>query len=260
MSLAAIAIGGAIGAAAGAAGGIASRAQANKAIREQLKNRPKPQISNLAMTQLNARMPGAAQAEQNIMQSGATAMGRTQQAATSAADVMQSAAGIQSQTNKAMESLGLQESSDYQRRYQNYLAEQQYNQAQRMQDWAAVNSAQAAIAQNRAKSWGDVTQLGMAATSIGLGGAGANPATGASNLAGKSSSAVTPINTQSAAPSFQPSQNYMYGTGGGITQPPMIGGTTPAYFPNLIGRTPINQGEVPFDYNNPWFYGAYRTR
>jgi hypothetical protein len=41
----------------------------------------------------------------------------------------------------------------------------------------------------------------------------------------------------------------------------MIGGTTPAYFSNLIGRTPIPQQDAtPFDYNNPWFYGGYRTR
>ena len=180
MSFAAIAIGGAVVAGAGTIGGIASRASANKQIREQLKNRPMPQISNLARTQLNARMPGAEQQERNIYQSGANTMGRTQQAATSAADVMQAAAGIQSQTNNAMAALGLQEAGDYQRRYGNLVNEEQYNQAQRMQDFETVNSAQAAIAQNRAKSWGDVTQFGMGAASAALGGAG-----GASNLMGK---------------------------------------------------------------------------
>ena len=179
MSFAAIAIGGAVVAGAGTVGGIASRAKANKQIREQLKNRPMPQISNLARTQLNARMPGATQAEQNIMQSGASAMGRTQQAATSAADVMQAAAGIQSQTNNAMSALGLQEAGDYQRRYGNLVNEEQYNQAQRMQDFETVNSAQAAIAQNRAKSWGDVTQFGMGAASAALGGAGKGGGAGA---------------------------------------------------------------------------------
>jgi hypothetical protein len=172
MSFAAIAIGGAVVAGAGTIGGIASRASANKQIREQLKNRPKPQISNLARTQLNARMPGAEQQERNIYQSGANTMGRTQQAATSAADVMQAAAGIQSQTNNAMAALGLQEAGDYQRRYGNLVNEEQYNQAQRMQDFETVNSAQAAIAQNRAKSWGDVTQFGMGAASAALGGMG----------------------------------------------------------------------------------------
>ena len=193
MSFAAIAIGGAVVTGAGAIGGIASRAQANKQIREQLKNRPMPQISNLARTQLNARMPGAEQQERNIYQSGANAMGRTQQAATSAADVMQAAAGIQSQTNNAMAALGLQEAGDYQRRYSNLVNEEQYNQAQRMQDFETVNSAQAAIAQNRAKSWGDAAQFGMGATSIGLsgmggsfgkvgGGGGVNQANAVSNM------------------------------------------------------------------------------
>jgi len=210
MSFAAIAIGGAVVAGAGAAGGIASRANANKKIREQLKNRPMPQISNLARTQLNARMPGATQAEQNIMQSGASAMGRTQQAATSAADVMQAAAGIQSQTNNAMAALGLQEAGDYQRRYGNLVNEEQYNQAQRMQDFETVNSAQAAIAQNRAKSWGDVTQFGMAAASAALGGAGTG-ANGASNLIGKGGGAGAPTGTTttnyaSYAPGAMPNQ------------------------------------------------------
>jgi hypothetical protein len=185
MSFAAIAIGGAVVSGAGVVGGIASRAQANKQIRNQLKNRPMPQISNLARTQLNARMPGAEQQERNIYQSGANAMGRTQQAATSAADVMQAAAGIQSQTNNAMAALGLQEAGDYQRRYGNLVNEQQYNQAQKMQDFETVNSAQAAIAQNRAKSWGDATQFGMGLASAALGGAGTNPTTGKSNLMGK---------------------------------------------------------------------------
>jgi len=172
MSFAAIAIGGVAVAGAGTIGGIASRASANKQIREQLKNRQKPQISNLARTLLNARMPGAAQAERNIYQSGANTMGRTQQAATSAADVMQAAAGIQSQTNNAMAALGLQEAGDYQRRYGNLVNEEQYNQAQRMQDFETAISAQAAIAQNRAKSWGDVTQFGMGTASAALGGMG----------------------------------------------------------------------------------------
>lgn len=195
MSFAAIAIGGAVVAGAGTIGGIASRASANKQIREQLKNRPMPQISNLARTQLNARMPGAEQQERNIYQSGANTMGRTQQAATSAADVMQAAAGIQSQTNNAMAALGLQEAGDYQRRYGNLVNEEQYNQAQRMQDFETVNSAQAAIAQNRAKSWGDVTQFGMGAASVALGGAGTNPTTGASNLMGKGGGAGAPAGT-----------------------------------------------------------------
>jgi hypothetical protein len=253
MSFAAIAIGGAVVTGAGAIGGIASRAQANKQIRNQLKNRPMPQISNLARTQLNARMPGAEQQERNIYQSGANAMGRTQQAATSAADVMQAAAGIQSQTNNAMAALGLQEAGDYQRRYGNLVNEEQYNQAQRMQDFETVNSAQAAIAQNRAKSWGDAAQFGMGAASIGLSGMG-----GSFGKVGGGGTANTAKGVTSAA---MPSQNMMYGTGGGITQPPMIGGTTPAYFSNLIGRTPIPQQEqYPFDYNNLGLYGGYRTR
>lgn len=170
MSFAAIAITGGALALGGAAGGMASRASANKAIRESIKNRPELALSDLAKTQLQGRGQGISQMEQNIFQSGANALGKTQQAATSSADLMQAAGGIQSQTNTALANLGIADIQDYQRRYQNFIQEQQYNQAQKMQDWETVNSAQAAIAQNRAKSWGDITQIGMAGLSGGIAG------------------------------------------------------------------------------------------
>lgn len=65
---------------------------------------------------LNSRMAGAAQAEENIYQNQATAMGNVRQGATNSAALLGSAAIAQAQSNRAMTDLASQEAVDYQRR------------------------------------------------------------------------------------------------------------------------------------------------
>lgn len=229
------------------------RGAANKQMRKLLAEQPKYKYDGMARTLLNARMTGAAQAERNIFQSGANAMGRMQQAATSAADVMQSAAGVQAQGNQALQGLAGQEALDYQRRYGNYQEKQQRKFADELRQYQTRAQLEGAMQENRQNTWGDISNAGFSLASFNA--AGGFGKSGLQGMFGKSS-ATSPTQANAA-----PSQNYMYGTGGGIAQSPMIGGTTPSYFSSLIGRNPIaQQQEQQFDYSNPWLYGGYRTR
>lgn len=239
---------------AGSVGKMIGRGAANKQMRKLLADQPKYKYDEMARTLLNARMPGAAQAERNIFQSGANAMGRMQQAATSASDVMQAAAGVQAQGNQALQGLAGQEAQDYQRRYANYQDEQQRKFADELRQYQTRAQLEGAIQENKQNTWGDISNAGFSLASFNA--AGGFGKSGLQGMFGKTGT-TSPAQAYTA-----PSQNYMYGTGGGIAQPPMIGGTTPSYFSNLIGRTPIpqQQQEQQFDYSNPWLYGGYRTR
>jgi hypothetical protein len=238
---------------AGSVGKMIGRGGANRQMRKLLAEQPKYKYDGMARTLLNARMPGAAQAERNIYQSGANTMGRMQQAATSASDVMQAAAGTQAQENQAFQGLAGQEAQDYQRRYGNYQEEQQRKFADELRQYQTRAQLEGAIQENKQNTWGDISNAGFSLASFNA--AGGFGKEGLKGVFGKTGT------TSPTQPYTAPSQNYMYGTGGGITQPPMIGGTTPSYFSNLIGRTPIpQQQEQQFDYSNPWLYGGYRTR
>jgi hypothetical protein len=247
----------AIAAGIGLVGGIGKmigRGKANRQMRDLLASQPKYKYDEMARTLLNARMPGAAQAERNIYQGGANTMGRMQQAATSSADLMQAAAGTQAQENQAFQGLAGQEAQDYQRRYGNYQEEQQRKFADELRQYQTRSQLEGAIQENKQNTWGDIANMGFGLASFNAQGGFGDK--GLKGLFGKTGT-TSPAQAYAA-----PSQNMMYGTGGGITQPPMIGGTTPSYFSNLIGRTPIpqQQEESQFDYNNPWTYGGYRTR
>ena len=220
MSFAVIAVGGAVVAGAGTVGGMISRSKANKAMRNQMANRPTYQTDEytkqrlgLAQTQLNSRMAGASQAERNIQQQQATAQANINRAATDPNAVIAGAGAIQAQTNKSLENLGLMESQDYQTRLSNLVGAQgamsqerqrefEYNQAGKWQD---TNSMQAAIAQNRANSWRDVTGLGMQAASVGL--SLGSPSGAAQGAAGK----TAPVSTaypSIAQPVAQPATDF----------------------------------------------------
>lgn len=219
---------------AGSVGKMIGRGGANRQMRKLLAEQPKYKYDGMARTLLNARMPGAAQAERNIYQSGANTMGRMQQAATSASDVMQAAAGTQAQENQAFQGLAGQEAQDYQRRYGNYQEEQQRKFADELRQYQTRAQLEGAIQENKQNTWGDISNAGFSLASFNA--AGGFGKEGLKGVFGK---------TGTTSP----------------TQPPMIGGTTPSYFSNLIGRTPIpQQQEQQFDYSNPWLYGGYRTR
>ena len=177
---------GLITAGAGLLGGTISRAKANRDMRRQMANRPVYNIDEnirqrlgLAQAQLNARMAGASQAERNIMSQQASTLGNVQRASTDASQALLAAGNVQAQTNKALENLGLAEAQNYQTRLGNLVGAQEamaqenqkafeWNQAGKWQD---MNSMQAAIAQNRANTFRDITSAGTQVASLGLNGA-----------------------------------------------------------------------------------------
>jgi len=139
-----------------------TQAQQNKRIKNLMAQMQAPSKDALNQAQLerNARMPGAEQAEQNIYQSGANAMGRMQQGATSGADVMQAAAGVQGQSNQAFQNLAGQESQYKAQANQAYLQalnsyQQQYNDYLQSQI-----SAQSSLGQGQAAAFGAISGLG----------------------------------------------------------------------------------------------------
>jgi hypothetical protein len=160
---------GAIASGVGVLGGIASGLINNAEVKEMMKNMPKYKGSGLETTLLNARMPGAAQAERNIFQSGANTLGRMQQAATSSADLMQGAAGVQSQENQGIQGLAVAEGQDFQRRYQNYKAEKLREYEDEQNRFAMEAQMKGLMAQNRTTMLGtNPMNLGMAAMYAGV--------------------------------------------------------------------------------------------
>lgn len=88
---------------------------------------PQEQRDMLALRQqlLNARTPGAAQAEQNIQQSQAAAVNNVKQGATDAQSVLAAAGAAQGTTNRAMNQLSVAEAQDYYNRLQGLEQAQQ---------------------------------------------------------------------------------------------------------------------------------------
>ena len=82
---------------------------------------PEEAKAQLALDQqlLNARTPGAVQAEQNIAQQQAAAVGNIQQGATDAQTILAVAGATQGTANRAYNNLATMEAQDYQRRLGN---------------------------------------------------------------------------------------------------------------------------------------------
>jgi hypothetical protein len=168
-------------AAVGTIGGIISRSNANKKARQQLANRPSYAIDEsikkrlgLAETQYGGRSGAAAAAERNIFQTAANTQANINRAATDVTQAQLGAGQIQGQTNQAFNQLQIQEIADEQRKLQNLVSAQEAMAAENKAAWGwnvqgkwqDTNAIEAAIAQNRANSWKDVTQAGMAAASL----------------------------------------------------------------------------------------------
>lgn len=137
------------------------RAIANQKLKELEKNMPKYKENALATTLLNARMPGAAQAERNILAEQANMLGKSQQAATSSSDIMQQIGGLQSQTNQALQGLAGAEAADYQRRYGNYVNEKDKVFADELRQYQTKAQLQGARQENMQNTFGDIANLGM---------------------------------------------------------------------------------------------------
>lgn len=145
------------------------RAKANRQLREAQKNMPKftPQ-AGFAKTLLNAKMPGYTQAERNIFQNIQNQVANTQRSAANINQLLLGGAKATEMGTQAFNQLQQQDLADYQRRYQNAMAAQQYDDAQKMAEFQRNLDIEGAIAQNRAANAGDVANLGMAGLNFGL--------------------------------------------------------------------------------------------
>jgi hypothetical protein len=164
------------------------RAIANKKLTELEKNMPKYKENALATTLLNARMPGAAQAERNILAEQANMLGKSQQAATSSSDIMQQIGGLQSQTNQALQGLAGTEAADYQRRYGNYINEKDKVFADELRQYQTKAQLQGARQENMQNTFGDIANLGMGLANFEA--AGGFKGTSLQDLVGKKTPAV----------------------------------------------------------------------
>jgi hypothetical protein len=170
----------------GAVGNLFGRGKANKKMQQlqeeaernkYVANPLAQQRLSLANSLLNARMPGATQAERNIQSSTANAQGQVTRNASSGAQALALGAGLQGEQNQAYSDLAGMEANDYQRRYAN-----QENAVQGMiQEGDKVNMGmqnylqqkaqlQGAKAENNANSWQSISNLGFSAANFGLNG------------------------------------------------------------------------------------------
>lgn len=107
----------------GGLGKMFGRGRANRELRKLEKSNPayvqNPEAANrlaMAKTMLNARTPGAMQAERNIYSNAANATSLAQKGSTDASQLLATAGNIQGRTNEAFTQLGMDEAQDYQRR------------------------------------------------------------------------------------------------------------------------------------------------
>lgn len=170
--------------AAGMIGKAVGRGKANRKMDDLLAQDPKKEISDVAKqrfalskTLLNARMPGAIQAERNIYRSGANANASATRAATDATQLLATAGEIQGSQNDAFTDLGVGEAQDYQRRFNNYegagntmINEEDkvfQDTLRRQQNKFDVEGAKQT---NRQNTWGDISNFGFSMANFGLSG------------------------------------------------------------------------------------------
>lgn len=176
-----------IGAGLGIAGGIGKmigRGKSNRQLKALQGQDPKyaenpiaKQRMALAQTLLNARMPGAMQAERNIYQSAANTLGGAQRNATDASQLLAVGAAAQGRQDQSFVDLGQAEASDYQRRLTNLEQAQQgmINEGDKVyQDqirrFGNQMQIQGAMAENRQNTWGDISNMGFGLADFGLAG------------------------------------------------------------------------------------------
>jgi hypothetical protein len=239
------------GAGVGLLGGIYNlfrAGQEKRKLEQVLKNMPESQaakMAGLATTQLQGRAPGSAEAERGIFQSGATAMGRTTQAAKSSADVLQQSANIQAQTNQALQNLGLSDIQDYQRRYANYsqaLQNKAEDDMRRYQMETQIRGAQEETMRNAIMNLQDV---GMGVAYLGSKGA-------FSGLKGKGNTGVdfSQAASNMAKMGMPQIQKGYSGTVSGAYNPIAASNMSQIGYPTIFkGQT----GLMP-NANNPYYY------
>jgi len=187
----------------------------------------------LANTLLNARMPGASQAQRNIQTAGANTVAGAQRNATSGAQALSVGTAVNAQQGQQFNDLGQQEAQDYQRRYGNLVGAQEgmineqqnvfQDEVRRFGDKTQIQGAQA---ENRANTWGDVSRLGFGVADLGMAGGfnqfkGMFGGGGSQGMAGQQRQA------------FNPQMSTM----GGAT-PQGTGGINPYFTPYIGGFNP----------------------
>ncbi len=175
------AVSGAIGVAGGIANIIGAGA-ANKKLQALMLSDPQysanpiaQQRLGLTQTLLNARAPGAAFQEANIYNNQANTMASVDRNATSGADALAVAAGVQGQTNQAFTNQAQQDAEDYQRRLNNVVGAQEgviqegdkvfQDKTRRFGDQVQIQGAQQA---NTSNAWKSLSNLGFAGLNFGM--------------------------------------------------------------------------------------------
>lgn len=168
----------------GALGGVGKmfgRAAANRRMNTLLSQMPQyvqnPIVAQqLAMTQalLNARMPGASQAEQNIYQTQANQIAASERASTDPNQMLLAGQAATGMANQAFGQLSQTEAADYQRRYgnlvtaqQNQIAEEQKAYEDQLRRYQMMAQIKAGQQENRQNTWGDISNLGFAGAYLG---------------------------------------------------------------------------------------------
>ena len=182
----------------------------------------------LANTLLNARMPGATQAQRNIQTSGANTIAGAQRNASSGAQALSVGSAVNAQQGQQTNDLAQQEAQDYQRRYGNLVGAQEgmineqqnvfQDEVRRFGDKTQIQGAQSA---NRASTWGDISKLGFGIADFGMAGGfdGMKGMFGGSGNNGMYKQPHMMANPQM--------QSY------GSTMPNQVGGINPYFQPNI---------------------------
>jgi hypothetical protein len=243
----------------GGIGKMFGRAKANRELKALAKQDPTysadpriMQMANqrlgLANTLLNARAPGAMQAERNIYSTQGNQLAGLNRSATDASQALAVAAGIGGQTQDAFTNLGQQEAQDYYRRLgvQGEAQQGVMNEAQRVETNSFQDqirkfdnkmAIQGAMQQNRQNTWGDISNLGFGLADFGMSGGfngmfGGRPGT---------TSSISNTGVQNAPIQRTGVPNIGMGSGGGFNvQSPQIRTNSPY---------PYNRPQYNFNYN-----------
>jgi len=231
------------------------RGKANRELRSLAKQDPTysadpriMQMANqrlgLANTLLNARAPGAMQAERNIYSTQGNQLAGLNRSATDASQALAVAAGIGGQTQDAFTNLGQQEAQDYYRRldYQGQAQQGVMDESQRVEGnmfndqlrkYQNKMDIQGAISQNRQNTWGDISNLGFGMADFAM-----SAANGGGASAGKSFVSNNMVQDNPIQRTSMP--RIGMGSGGGFNP----------YAPRISNSPyPYNRPQYNFNYN-----------
>jgi hypothetical protein len=160
---------------AGGIGKMIARGKSNREMRNLQKQDPKYAANPLAAQRLSyaralrdARMPGAATAERNITGAMGNTLTTAQNNASDSSQFLALAGAAQGQAQKGFENLGMAEAQDQQRRMGNWeqalqgqIGEEQNVFNDELRRYGNQVQMQGAQAENRANTWGDISNMGF---------------------------------------------------------------------------------------------------